>query len=98
MINIEGNSSGYVQNVKENLLSPSHNIVFISKRFDDDLISMNDSLLRNTYVGVYMEFENNVSLSGITTPERYSTFYDITDNSSDVSDWTSLNPHPMVNI
>ena len=64
----------------------------------DDLISINDSLLRNTYVGEYMEFENNVSLSGITTPKRNSTFYDITDNSSDVSDWTSLNPHPMVNI
>ena len=47
-----------------------------------------------------MLVNDNVSFfSKIITPGiKNSTFSDMTDDSNDVSGWTSLNPHPMVNI
>ena len=79
-------------------VSLSQNIIFSQNDLPDDLISINYSLLRNTNVSDYMEYDDNVSFSEIITPEKNTTFSDMTDDSSDVSDWTSLNSHPMVNI
>ena len=51
-------------------VSLSQNIIFSQNDLPDDLISINDSLLRNIDVSDYMEYDDNVSFSEIITPEN----------------------------
>ena len=51
-------------------VSLSQNIIFSQNDLPDDLISINDSLLRNTDVSDYMEYDDDVSFSEIITPEN----------------------------
>ena len=56
--------------VMRSYVSLSQNIIFSQNDLPDDLISINDSLLRNIDVSDYMEYDDNVSFSEIITPEN----------------------------